>query len=138
LGGNKGKDFKKPYEKKPFEGNTPKYPPREGGNNDPTKFPKGIQCHKSRVWGHMMRECPNRLNVLVQEGELYLGEEEGQEKDCEKDTQEEDKYEGDGEEEQDPCGGKDVVIPNGLMRKVLIEEAWPQEGEFTVPIYMVR
>jgi len=66
LGWNKGKDIKKPYEKKPFEGNTPKYPPRGEGNNDPTKFPKGVECHKFRGWGHMMCECPNRLNVLVQ------------------------------------------------------------------------
>jgi len=56
LGWNKNKDFKKPYEKKPFEGNTPKYPPREGGNNDPNKFPKGIQCHKCRGCGHTMCE----------------------------------------------------------------------------------
>ncbi|KAH0644782.1 hypothetical protein KY284_032666 [Solanum tuberosum] len=119
----KGKDFKKPYEKKYFEGNTPRYPPREGGNNDPTKFPKGIQCHKCRGWGHMMCECANQLNVLVQEGELYLGEGEDQEEGCEEDTQEEDEFEGDEDEEQDPCEGKYIAIPNGLMRKAPIEEA---------------
>ncbi|KAH0721561.1 hypothetical protein KY284_006591 [Solanum tuberosum] len=134
----KGKDFKKPYEKKPFEGDTPKYPPREGGNNDPTELPKGIQCHKCRGWCHMMCECPNRLNVLVQGGELYLDEEVGQEEGCEEETQEEGEFEGDEDEEQDPCEGKDVAIPNGLMRKVPIEEAWPQEGDFTVPMYVVR
>ncbi|KAK4707088.1 hypothetical protein R3W88_033386 [Solanum pinnatisectum] len=73
-GWNKGKDLKKPYEKKPFKGNTPKYPPRGEGNDQSTKFPKGVQCHKCRVWVHMMRECPNRLSVLIQEGEMYLGE----------------------------------------------------------------
>ncbi|KAH0722545.1 hypothetical protein KY290_005201 [Solanum tuberosum] len=121
----KGKDFKKPYEKKPFEGDTPKYPPRKGGNNDPTELPKGIQCHKYRGWCHMMCECPSRLNVLVQGGELYLDEEVGQEEGCEEETQEEGEFEGDEDEEQDPCEGKDVAIPNGLMRKVPIEEAWP-------------
>ncbi|KAH0773636.1 hypothetical protein KY290_010773 [Solanum tuberosum] len=35
-------------------------------------------------------------------------------------------------------GGKDVVILNGLMRKIPMEEAWPQEGEYTVRIYVVR
>ena len=54
------------------EVNTLMDPPREEGNKDPTKFPRGIQCHKCRGWGHMMRECPNRLNVLVQGWELYI------------------------------------------------------------------
>lgn len=68
-GWNKGWDVKKPYEKKPFEGNTPKYPPSDKGITDPTKFPKGIQCHKCRGWNHIMRECPNRLIALLQGGE---------------------------------------------------------------------
>ncbi|XP_015161051.1 uncharacterized protein [Solanum tuberosum] len=126
-GWNKNKDLKKPYEKKAFEGNTPKYPPREGGNKDSTKFPKGIQCHKCRGRGHMMREYPNWLNMLVQGGELYIGEGVDQEEGCEEETQEEDDFEGDEDEEQHPCEGKDVVVPNGLMRKAPIEEAWPQE-----------
>uniref|UniRef100_M1DWC9 Uncharacterized protein n=1 Tax=Solanum tuberosum TaxID=4113 RepID=M1DWC9_SOLTU len=86
----------------------------------------------------MMCECPNRLNVLVQGGELYLDEEVGQEEGCEEETQEEGEFEGDEDEEQDPCEGKDVAIPNGLMRKVPIEEAWPQEGDFTVPMIAPR
>ncbi|KAK4721414.1 hypothetical protein R3W88_011647 [Solanum pinnatisectum] len=56
---SKGTDLKKMYEKKPFKGNTPKYPPREKGTTDQTKLPKGIQCHKCRGWDHIMRECPN-------------------------------------------------------------------------------
>ncbi|KAH0685504.1 hypothetical protein KY290_016986 [Solanum tuberosum] len=71
-GWNKGSDVKKPYEKKPFEGNTPKYPPRDKGITDPTKFPK--------------------------EGEIYLSEEREQEKGCEEDPQEEDEFE-DGQDE---------------------------------------
>ncbi|KAH0650299.1 hypothetical protein KY284_030211 [Solanum tuberosum] len=89
LGWNKNKDFKKPDEKKPFERNTPEYPPRK---------------------------------------------EEG----CEEETQEEDEFEGDEDEEQVTCEGKDVSVPNGLMRRALIEEVWHQEEEFTVPIYVVR
>ena len=50
------------------------HPPRDECNKDPTKFPKGIQCHKCRGWGNMVRECPNRLNVLVQGAELYIRE----------------------------------------------------------------
>ncbi|KAH0650298.1 hypothetical protein KY284_030210 [Solanum tuberosum] len=107
------KDFKKPYENTPFEGNTPKYPPREEGNKDPTKFPKGIQFHKCRGWGHMTGV--------------------DQEKGCEEETREEDEFEGDEDEEQDPCERKHVVVPNGLMMKTPTEEAWSQEGEFTVP-----
>jgi len=34
--------------------------------------------------------------------------------------------------------GKDVIVLNGLMRKIPMEEAWPQEGEYTVRIYVVR
>ncbi|KAH0661546.1 hypothetical protein KY284_026477 [Solanum tuberosum] len=121
------KDCKKPYGKKPFEGNTPRYPLREESNKDPTKFPTGIQCHKCRGWDPMMRECPNRFNVLVQGGELYLGEGVDQEEGCEEETQEENEFERDEDEEQDPCEGKDVAIPNGLIRKAPIEEACPQE-----------
>ncbi|KAH0665229.1 hypothetical protein KY285_026435 [Solanum tuberosum] len=120
-------DCKKPYGKKPFEGNTPRYPLREESNKGPTKFPTGIQCHKCRGWGPMMRECPNRFNVLVQGGELYLGEGVDQEEGCEEETQEENEFERDEDEEQDPCEGKDVAIPNGLIRKAPIEEACPQE-----------
>ncbi|KAH0665209.1 hypothetical protein KY285_026415 [Solanum tuberosum] len=120
-GWNKNKDLQKPYEKKPFEGNNPKYPPREGEEG-----------------GHLMRECPNCLNVLVQGGELYIGEGVDQEEGCEEETQEEGEFECDEDEEQGPCEGKDVVVPNGLMRKAPIEEAWSQEGEFIVPMYVVR
>ncbi|KAH0655628.1 hypothetical protein KY285_030510 [Solanum tuberosum] len=91
-----GGDFKKPYENKPFEGNTPKYPPREEGE------------------------------------EFCLGEGVDQEKGCEEETREEDEFEGDEDEEQDPCDRKHVVVPNGLMMKAPTEEAWSQEGEFTV------
>ncbi|KAK4708713.1 hypothetical protein R3W88_029638 [Solanum pinnatisectum] len=80
---NKGADVKKTYEKKPFKGNTPKYPPREKGSIDLTKLPKGIQCHKCRGWGHIMRTCPNRLNTLMQVGEIYLSVEEEPISDCE-------------------------------------------------------
>uniref|UniRef100_M1DY81 Gag-pol polyprotein n=1 Tax=Solanum tuberosum TaxID=4113 RepID=M1DY81_SOLTU len=59
----KGADLKKIYEKKPFKGNTQKYSPRKKGTTDPTKLPKGIQCHKCRGWGHILCECPNRLNA---------------------------------------------------------------------------
>ncbi|KAK4707237.1 hypothetical protein R3W88_033209 [Solanum pinnatisectum] len=94
-GWNKSKDFKKPYENKPFEGNSPKYPRREGGNKDPTMFPKAIQCQKCIGWGHMMRECTNQFNVLVQGGAMYLGERVDQEAGCEEETQEDGEFEGD-------------------------------------------
>ncbi|KAH0701770.1 hypothetical protein KY285_016048 [Solanum tuberosum] len=48
-GWNKGSDVKKPYEKKPFEGTTPKYPPRDKGITDPTKFPKVKKGSKKKV-----------------------------------------------------------------------------------------
>ncbi|KAK4709862.1 hypothetical protein R3W88_004375 [Solanum pinnatisectum] len=92
-GWNKGSNVKKP-----FKGNTPKYSPRDKGITDQTKFPKGIQCHKYRGWGHIMRECPNRLIALLQEGEIYLSEEREQEEGCEEDPQEEDEFK-DGEDE---------------------------------------
>ncbi|XP_015167660.1 uncharacterized protein [Solanum tuberosum] len=69
-GWNKGSDVKKP-----FDGNTPRYLPRDKGITDPTKITKGIQCHKFRGWDHIMHECPNRLIALLQGGEIYLSEE---------------------------------------------------------------
>jgi len=113
---NKGADVKKTYEKKPFEGNASKYPPREKGTADPTKLPKGIQCHKCRGWGNIMRECPNLLIALMQGGEIYLSVEEPT-GECEEDPQEEDEFE-DGEDEEP-----------GLCVK---------EGESVSPLYVER
>ena len=52
---------------------------------------------------------------------------------CEEETEEEDEFDGYKDEEPNPCDRKDVTASNGLIRKALIEEAWPQEGEFSVP-----
>ncbi|KAH0774040.1 hypothetical protein KY290_011177 [Solanum tuberosum] len=113
LGWNKGKDIKKPYEKKPLEGNTLKYPPRGEDNNDPTKFRKGEgECilvkkkSKTRIVRNILKKRIS-LNARMMRNKIYVG-------------------------------GKDVVILNGLMRKIPMEEAWPQEGEYTVRIYVVR
>ena len=56
----------------------------------------------------------------------------------EEETQEEDEFKGDEDKEPDPSDRKDVTASNGLIRKALIEEAWPQEGEFSEPMYVVR
>lgn len=40
------------------------------------------------------------------------------------------------EVEVNPCDG-DITIPNILSNKVPIEEVWPQEGEFDIPLYLV-
>lgn len=108
----------------------------KGGNKDTTQFPKGIQCHKCRGWGHLIYEFHNRLNVIIQGGELYLGEGMDQEKGCEEETKEGDRFQDDDDGEQEPNDEKGINIPKCLVRKVLIEKAWPQEGEYTMPIHV--
>ncbi|XP_015159875.1 uncharacterized protein [Solanum tuberosum] len=123
-GWNKGSNVKKPYEKNPFEGNTLKYPPRDKGITDPTKFPQGIQCHKCRGWGHIMRKCPNRLNSLMQGGEIYLSAEEEPTGECEEDPQEEDEFEGGEDEEPYLCVKEgESVVPLYVVRRAMISKA---------------
>lgn len=95
------------------------YSPGERGSKDSIKYPKGIQFYKFKGWDHKMSVSLNQFNIIICEDELYLIEEEKQDKKDQDDV----KFGDDDDGVQDPCNGKDIIVPNGLMRKAQIKNA---------------